>query len=297
MTRLLPASLLLAWAVSWAGAAQMTLSLERTALGEWQLLGQLSNNADNDGLSSLIVDVEANGGDIGVATSACELPYGTHYWLDGGTMSQGVGFTEFRSDGSAGIGIRAGQKTTALDQVVLTDVGYTGGTYPGDETGGGLGATEITWTAPVVIASGTYSGLWGTLTADVGAGQVNVLDQGRDPNQAGGVHQVESVSAAVFRVLHPGDATGDDSIDGGDLAIMGGNWMNTSGTLVWADGDFNFDGSVDGGDLAIMGGYWFWSAPSSPPPPAAAIPEPATISLLCLGGAAALLRPKRTARR
>ncbi len=53
-----------------------------------------------------------------------------------------------------------------------------------------------------------------------------------------------------------GDCTLDNSVDGGDLAIIGGNWMDTGGTMTWADGDFNGDGNIDGGDLALMGGNW-----------------------------------------
>ena len=52
----------------------------------------------------------------------------------------------------------------------------------------------------------------------------------------------------------PGDATHDDRVDGGDLALMGGGWMQTGKS--WADGDFNGNGKVDGGDLALIGGNW-----------------------------------------
>jgi hypothetical protein len=47
----------------------------------------------------------------------------------------------------------------------------------------------------------------------------------------------------------PGDANGDGSVDGSDLAIVLGAW----GT---AGGDLNEDGQTDGSDLAIVLGAW-----------------------------------------
>ncbi len=85
-----------------------------------------------------------------------------------------------------------------------------------------------------------------------------------------------------------GDFTGDGNVDGGDLALMGGNWMQTAPSLAWADGDFNGDGKVDGGDLALLGGAWMWTLPT--PAPGQAIPEPATLALLAMGGLAVVRR-------
>jgi len=291
--KFLCATALVAIAAQPLRAADLALTLSRPQAGQWQAFGQLSNNTDNDGLSSLIIDVTAVTGDLAVSSSTCRLPYGTHYWLDGGVQSQLVGFTEFRSNGSAGIGICAGQQTTSLGQVVLTDVGYSAGSYPGDETGLGLGPTLISWSAPVLIASGSYSGVYGMLSVAVGAGHVNVLHEGRDPSLPGGVRMLTDPSDRVLggqlRIYCPGDATGDDAVDGGDLSVLGGNWLVTSG-MTWEDGDFTGDGAVDGGDLALMGGNWNWSAPSPPPPAALAVPEPATAALLVAGIATLLTR-------
>ncbi len=91
----------------------------------------------------------------------------------------------------------------------------------------------------------------------------------------------------VFQGLTEGDANGDHAVNGGDLALMGGNWMVTSGR-VWLDGDFNGDGAVDGGDLALIGGNWMWTLPA--PPPGKAVPEPATLALLAMASAALLRR-------
>jgi hypothetical protein len=293
--RLVQIVFFVALAASPVWAATLTLTLVSPTIGQWQVFGQLSNNTDNDGLASLIINVQAAGDALGISSSLNELPEGVHYWLDGNVQSQLVGFTEFRSDGNSGIGICAGQKTTSLGQVVLTDVGYSAGSTPGDETGLGLGPTLISWSSPVLMASGTYSGLYGTLSVAVGAGQVNVLNEGRHPSQTGGVHKIESVVGGQLRVYCPGDASRDDSVNGTDLAIMGGAWLQPGGTHTWADGDFNGDGQVNATDLALMGSHWLWSAPSpAPPDDAAPLPEPATLALLSLGAATLFARGRRS---
>ncbi len=83
----------------------------------------------------------------------------------------------------------------------------------------------------------------------------------------------------------PGDATSNLVVDGGDLAIVGGNWFQTG--MSWSEGDFNDDGKVDGGDLALMGGNWMFGVPPSPAP----LPEPSAAVLLVV--TAPLLRRRR----
>jgi hypothetical protein len=48
----------------------------------------------------------------------------------------------------------------------------------------------------------------------------------------------------------PADIDGDGSVNGGDLALLLGNWGGT-GT-----GDIDRDGTVTGGDLALLLGDW-----------------------------------------
>jgi hypothetical protein len=84
-----------------------------------------------------------------------------------------------------------------------------------------------------------------------------------------------------------GDANGDHIVDGGDLALMGGNWMQSG--ITWAGADFTGDGLVDGGDLALIGGNWMWQLPAAPEAP---LPEPATLALLSVG-VLAVIRRKR----
>jgi hypothetical protein len=88
---------------------------------------------------------------------------------------------------------------------------------------------------------------------------------------------------AYGAIFQPGDANLDGRVDGGDMALIGGTWMQQTGAT-WEDGDFNGDGKADGSDLSLMGGNWMWSAPSAPgPSPFDApgeLPEPGGLSLL-----------------
>ncbi|MCJ7544040.1 MAG: PEP-CTERM sorting domain-containing protein [Phycisphaerae bacterium] len=139
-----------------------------------------------------------------------------------------------------------------------------------------------------------FTGDFASITSD------NIVGQLKDPNDPNGLTYLPlwrgSTSGnkyiAEFIGARVGDASGDNSVDGSDLALMGGAWSRSGQT--WATGDFTGDGLVDGSDLALMGGNWGWSAPlPGPAPPDRPIPEPASAGLLIVLGLALLRRRRR----
>ena len=94
---------------------------------------------------------------------------------------------------------------------------------------------------------------------------------------------------------HAGDVDGDGDVDIFDFMDLQGNFGSTSGK-VWTDGDIDpydgnslaasGDGDVDIFDFMDIQANWGWSDGGG-------VPEPATMSLLALGGLALIRRRKR----
>jgi hypothetical protein len=109
----------------------------------------------------------------------------------------------------------------------------------------------------------------------------------------------ETQDFSTLRAVVPtsGDATLDGEVNLTDLTLLGSNYGATSGAT-WATGDFSGDGAVNLTDLTLLGseyGYTETYAAERLPggAGAAGVPEPATMSLLALAGAALLRRRVR----
>jgi len=91
-----------------------------------------------------------------------------------------------------------------------------------------------------------------------------------------------TITAVPESATVPGDANRDGIVDQADYTV----WYNNYGTsgASWSQGDFTGDGLIDQADYTI----WYNNYGST----GGSVPEPATLSLLALGGLAMLKRRK-----
>lgn len=103
----------------------------------------------------------------------------------------------------------------------------------------------------------------------------------------------EEILAITAPEVIPGDANGDEVVDGADVTILAGYWHQTT-ELGAAAADFNGDGLIDGSDVTILAGNWQYGVISSTsssssiftlvaedrPSASEEVPEPSTWMLL-----------------
>jgi len=85
-----------------------------------------------------------------------------------------------------------------------------------------------------------------------------------------------------------GDADLSDFVDLADLSILAFNWEKSTG-MTWLTADFDLNGVVNLADLSALAFHWEQAPPAGAPP----VPEPMTVGLLLVGGAALLRRRRR----
>ena len=96
-------------------------------------------------------------------------------------------------------------------------------------------------------------------------------------------------SVELSGVILPGDVNGDGFVGSGDLSALISNWGLTGATR--GQGDVTGDGKVGGADYNQV--LSNWGAGTPPEPPSEAVPEPATLALLLIGGLLALVRRRK----
>jgi hypothetical protein len=141
-----------------------------------------------------------------------------------------------------------------------------------------------------LVATGNQVDLVVTLNGDAnGDGVLDAADIDALYQQYGtGAAGQAAVAAELQNIFNTGlgDANLDHKVDLLDLQILLNNWQRSGSGVGWAQGDFNGDGVVDFADFQILLDDW---NPAGFTP----APEPATLTVLLLGGLLTTLRRGR----
>ena len=171
-----------------------------------------------------------------------------------------------------------------------------------DGAGSPFGCGETCWNVPLLLSDevtgveGDYDGDGAITAADLDVQSQYMADN--DPKgdlDGNGVTNLDDRIAWTVQIQNSyiGDSNFDGEFNSGDfVAVFSAAKYETGGAAGYAQGDWNGDGAFDSGDFVTAfsaGGY-----EKGPRAAAAAVPEPATATLMCLGLIALLGLRKRS---
>lgn len=166
-------------------------------------------------------------------------------------------------------------------ELPLANIGETAVFY--DSTSGpdiDLGATAFLGTLTLSpAAAGSYS-----LISNAGL----FANGGLTPSVANRVALGDGDFTVEQIITTPGDFNLDGSVGQDDLNVILTYWGQSVATGDWSFGDYNADGTVGQDDLNVILSFWGSSTP--PSLGLLAVPEPASLGLLMVGGVIALAR-------
>ncbi len=202
--------------------------------------------------------------------------------VTGGDAVQGLEFNILVGGGTSG--------------PAITGVDVLNGTVFDGNNGGGFAGYVNTYDAykGVVTAAGTVAadGKIATITFDsTGITSYGIYDfsltNTEGPTHFAGI--AANLTDGQIIVTINGDSNGDGTVSLADLTILATNYGLLS-DMDMGQGDFNNDHTVSLADLTILATKYGQTAPGAPGGGPAPIPEPASLSMLAIGGFALLRR-------